>query len=129
MDVSFSGILTAAENLIGKESIEDICYSLQENCFSMLTEVTERAMAHLEKREVLLGGGVARNQRLKEMISSMAEERGATCFYPKDDLLVDNGAMIAWLGILMWESGIRMEIEETGIDQNFRTDEVEVRWH
>ncbi len=128
MDVAFSGILTAAKNSIGKESVENIGYSLQETCFSMLAEVTERAMAHLEKDEVLLGGGVAVNKRLREIISTMAEERGARCFYPSDELLVDNGAMMAWLGILMHKSGIKMKIDETNINQNFRTDEVEVKW-
>ncbi len=128
MDVSFSGILTAALHALKEHSIEDICYSLQETCFSMLAEVTERAMAHTEKDEVLLGGGVASNKRLQDIIKTMAEERGAKFFVPPRQYLVDNGAMIAWTAILMYESGYRMGIEETAIKQNFRTDEVEITW-
>ncbi|PKK81066.1 MAG: hypothetical protein CVT47_04360, partial [Thermoplasmata archaeon HGW-Thermoplasmata-2] len=77
MDVTFSGLMTAAFNLAEKNGIvlgtkprqhenpflSDLCYSLQETAFAALVEVTERAMAHTEKSEVLLTGGVARNRR------------------------------------------------------------------
>ena len=129
MDVSFSGIMTAAlEQRRKGASLEDIAFSVQETCFAMLTEVTERAMAHVGKDEVLLGGGVAQNARLREMISIMAEERGARMFVPDRRLCVDNGAMIAWLGDLMYSSGVRMTIADTEIEQRFRTDEVRVTW-
>jgi len=129
MDVSFSGILTAAEQLIKKgASMEDVCFSLQEVTFAMLTEVTERAMAYTKKSEVLLGGGVAQNGRLKKMVDDMARERGGRSFVPDGRLLQDNGAMIAWTGIIMHRSGVRMAVKETIINQRYRTDEVEVVW-
>ena len=129
MDVSFSGIMTAALALYKKgHRLEDIAMSVQETAFAMLTEVTERAMAHTGKHEVLLGGGVVQNQRLREMAGEMAEARGAEMFVPDRRLCVDNGAMIAWLGHLMYDSGTRMEISETKVRQKFRTDEVEVTW-
>jgi N6-L-threonylcarbamoyladenine synthase len=122
MDVAFSGILTAALQLKKKgASMEDLCFSLQEVCFSMLVEVAERAMAHVEKNEVLLGGGVVQNKRLQEMVRMMAEERGAKMFVPPGRLCIDNGAMIAWTGILM-------PVDDTSINQRFRTDEVDVTW-
>lgn len=129
MDIAFSGLLTTAgeQYRIG-EKLEDICYSIQETTFAALSEVTERAMAHTEKKEVLLGGGVAANTRLREMVQTMANERDASFFVPAKDLCVDNGAMIAWLGHLMYQSGSRMRIEESMIDQCFRTDMVEVTW-
>jgi glycoprotease/Kae1 family metallohydrolase len=129
MDIAFSGLLTAAGQYYEKgESLEDICYSIQETTFAALTEVTERAMAHTEKENVLLGGGVASNKRLCEMVQIMAEERGASFFVPTRDLCIDNGAMIAWLGILMYNSGIRLKVEDSFIDQRFRTDMVDVIW-
>ena len=129
MDISFSGIMTAALALKKKgHRLEDIAFSIQETCFAMLAEVTERAMAHVGKDEVLLGGGVAQNMRLREMINEMAEERGAEMFVPDRRLCMDNGAMIAWLGNLMYSSGVRMSIEDTTVEQRFRTDEVEVTW-
>ena len=129
MDLAFSGIMTAAlAHHARGESLEDICFSVQETCFAMLTEVTERAMAHIEKDEVLLGGGVVQNKRLRAMVNTMAEERGARMHVPEPKLCVDNGAMIAWTGLVMHHAGVRMEVSETKVDQRFRTDEVEVLW-
>ncbi|WP_400207563.1 bifunctional N(6)-L-threonylcarbamoyladenine synthase/serine/threonine protein kinase [Methanomethylophilus alvi] len=129
MDIAFSGILTAA--MAYKEKgcrLEDICFSVQETAFSMLTEVTERAMAHVGKSEVLLGGGVAQNGRLREMVGEMAKERGGRMFVPDRQFCRDNGAMIAWLGNLMYSSGVRMDVGDTEVRQRFRTDEVSVTW-
>ena len=129
MDISFSGILTAAVAYRDKGCrIEDICYSVQETTFSMLTEVTERAMAHIGKDEVLLGGGVAQNTRLREMVAEMAKERGAKMFVPERQFCRDNGAMIAWLGNIMYRSGVRMDIDDTEVRQRYRTDAVPVTW-
>jgi N6-L-threonylcarbamoyladenine synthase/N6-L-threonylcarbamoyladenine synthase/protein kinase Bud32 len=129
MDIAFSGLLTAAEQIYRNgEKLEDICFSIQETTFSALTEVTERAMAHTEKNQVLLGGGVAANKRLREMVQIMAKERNGSFFVPSKDLCIDNGAMIAWLGVLMYESGIRMKVENSFINQRFRTDMVDVTW-
>ncbi|TLZ81054.1 MAG: bifunctional N(6)-L-threonylcarbamoyladenine synthase/serine/threonine protein kinase [Methanobacteriota archaeon] len=129
MDVAFSGLLTAVLALRKQgASIEDLAFSMQEIAFAMLTEVTERAMAHLDNEEVLLGGGVARNRRLQAMIARMASDRGARMFVPPGDLCIDNGAMIAWTGLLMHRSGIRMGIDQTAVDQRFRTDQVAVSW-
>ncbi len=129
MDVSFSGMLTAAKNLFLKDAIkEDLCNSIQETAFAMLTEVTERAMAHTGIEEVLLGGGVASNKRLREMLNIMASARGAKFAVPPQKLCIDNGAMIAWMGLIMHEAGVKMEVAETVVLQKFRTDEVEVSW-
>ncbi len=128
MDIAFSGILTAAINKLNEERKEDIAYSVQETAFAMLTEVTERALTHLRKDEVLLAGGVARNKRLQEMLRIMTEERGATLYVPPGDLCVDNGAMIAYLGLLFLKHGRRMKLEETQVIQKFRTDAVVIPW-
>ena len=87
MDIAFSGLLTAAEQYYrANKNLEDICYSIQETTFAELTEVTERAMAHTEKDEVLLGGGVAANKKLREMVHTMAKERGASFFVPTKEV-------------------------------------------
>lgn len=130
MDMSFSGLLTAAINILheGKYSLEDLCFSLQEVVFSMLTEVTERALAHTEKPEVLLTGGVAANKRLQEMLKVMAEEHDAKfCVVPKQ-YAMDNGAMIAWTGILCYKFGMTIPIEKSFVKLKWRLDEVEVPW-
>src|SRR3989338_7143174 len=55
MDFSFSGILTKLERM--KNKPEDLCYSAQETVFAILTEASERALAHLNKKEFLVTGG------------------------------------------------------------------------
>ncbi len=130
MDLSFSGFLTAAVQLLrdGKHSLEDLCFSLQEVAFSMLAEVTERALAHTEKPEVLLTGGVAANKRLQSMLESIAEEHNARfCVVPKQYAL-DNGAMIAWTGILAFQHRVTLPLEKSFVKLKWRLDEVPVPW-
>jgi len=133
MDVSFSGMLTKLQQMFDKkqETIEDLSYSLQETVFAMLTEATERAIAHTGKKEVLMGGGVACNSRFQEMVKTMAEARGCKFFCPERTLLVDNAAMIGYLGIKMFNAGIfhtPEKLEELDIRPRERTDQVDVTW-
>jgi universal protein Kae1 len=127
-DMSFTGILTAAMTLHQKgATLEDLSFSLQETCFSMLCEVTERALAHVNAKEVLLAGGVGYNKRLQEMVKLVAEEHGARFDYPAK-YMGDNGVMIAMTGLKMHDAGIRMKAEESKVDPAQRTDDVEVGW-
>ena len=130
MDVSFSGMQTKLKQLFdsGKYSLEDLCFSLQETAFAMLLEVSERAMAHTGKTELLLGGGVACNTRLQEMAKKMCADRGAKCFILPNEFNVDNAAMIAWTGILQFKSGQKADVCLVDIDPQLRTDDVDVSW-
>ena len=134
MDVSFSGLLTNLEQKLrsGRYKLEDLSYSLQETAFPMLMEVSERAMAHLHKKELLLGGGVSCNKRLQEMGTMMCKERGAEFFCPERSFLVDNGAMIAWLGVLSRKHAVKWDKIEGNPKVNIfpyeRTDDIEVDW-
>lgn len=135
MDISLSGILTNLKQKFEskKYKTEDLCYSMQETVFAMLVETAERALAHTGKSELLLGGGVACNSRLQEMCRIMCGERKnkTKLFVPDNSVLTDNGAMIAYLGEIMFKSGIKVsgkEIEKLDIKPRQRTDEVEVKW-
>jgi len=129
MDVAFSGLLTNLKQKYDKKyKIEDLAYSLQEHAFAMLIEVAERAMAHLNKKELLLGGGVACNVRLQKMAKIMCKERKAKCFIPAKEFLVDNGGMIAYLGKKMFKSGIEVNPKKADINDSERTDQVNVKW-
>ncbi|MCX9085233.1 MAG: bifunctional N(6)-L-threonylcarbamoyladenine synthase/serine/threonine protein kinase [Candidatus Methanoperedens sp.] len=128
MDLSFSGLTTAAQESAKKFPLPDVCHSFQETAFSMLVEITERAIAHTGKREVLLAGGVGANSRLREMLGIMCEDRGIDFYVPEKQFMGDNGAMIAYLGLLMYRSGYRTSIAESKVNPNFRPDEEKVRW-
>lgn len=129
MDLSFSGLLTAAiRKYESGAALEDVCYSLQETTFAMLVEVTERALAHSKKSEVLLVGGVAANQRLREMLEVMTQEHYADFFMPEMKYCGDNGAMNAWLGLLMCRHAKNLNMADTHVIQRYRTDQVDVPW-
>lgn len=123
MDLSFAGISTSAVKKFKEgKSVQDVCFSLQETCFAMLVEVTERALAHTGKKEVLVVGGVAANKRFAEMLDIMCRERGAKAFAVPLEYAGDGGAMIAWVGMLS-----KKECKET-VDPKWRADEVDVLW-
>ena len=129
MDISVGGILTNLKQKYdsNKFTKEDLAYSTQETVFAMLLEVTERAMAHCQKKELLLGGGVACNTRLQEMSEIMCKERDAKFFVPSRNVLVDNGLMIAWQGILQKKQATK-DYSSLDIKPKERTDEVTVKW-
>ena len=66
----------------------------------MLEEIIEQAMAHCDKNDVPIVGGVGCNKWLQEMMRTMCSERGGNLFATDDRYCVDNGAMIACTGLL-----------------------------
>lgn len=134
MDVSFSGLLSYVEKeapkllASGAATVEDLCYSLQETVFAMLVEITERAMAHAGRQDVLIVGGVGCNVRLQDMMADMCAARGGRVHGMDSRYCIDNGAMIAQAGILSYQFGDITSLEDSTCTQRFRTDEVYVRW-
>lgn len=135
MDVSMSGLLShveeAAPRLLASNAatVPDLCHALQETVFAALVEVTERAAAHVGVADVLVVGGVGCNERLQEMLSIMAQERGGTLYATDDRYCVDNGAMVAWPGLLALGAGVPVPpLGETTVTQRYRTDEPVVAW-
>lgn len=129
MDLCFAGTAIAAQRLVESGvPFPEVCHSLQETAFAALVETAERALAHTQKTELVLGGGVACNQRLQDMARSMCAERGADFFCPPRGVLVDNGAMIAWNGLLKLNAGDPTPLESSSIRPYERTDQVAVTW-
>ena len=128
MDVEYSGIITKAIQLY-KQGVkkEDLCFSLQETMFSMLTEVSERALAHTDKNGLLLIGGVAANKRLIEMLQIMCIERNAKFEVVPIKFSGDNAAMIAWTGILEYKKNKKdydsLDVKKIGINPKWRIDD------
>ncbi|CAL5349392.1 unnamed protein product [Camellia sinensis] len=134
MDVLFNGILsyleaTTEEKLKNNEcTIANLCYSLQETVFPMLVEITKRAMAHCDKKDVLIVGDMGYNECLQEMIRIMYLQRGGKLFATDDRYCVDNGAMVAYTGLLDYANETSTPLEESTFTQRFRTDEVLAIW-
>ena len=129
MDLVFAGLLTEAQKKIGKENENDLCYSFMHTALAMVCEVTERALAHTEKNEVLVTGGVAASAALAQMLQTLCDERDARLFIVPREYAMDNGAMIAWQGMLEHTHGRKQALAETRVNQGYRTDHVDVFWN
>jgi glycoprotease/Kae1 family metallohydrolase len=126
MDFSFTGLLTHASKMKGKHNDKDICFSVQETAYAMLTEATERALLLTNSKELCVCGGVAQSKRLKRMLKGMAEEHNIKFGYAEDTFNADNGAMIALVAEQMLAHGRKAKLQECGIEQRYRIDEVKL---
>ena len=126
MDFSFTGLLTHAARLSKTHSVKDMCYSVQETAFAMLTEAVERALLLTNSRELCVCGGVAQSRRLKEMLGMMCSEHGIKFGYAADEFNADNGGMIAFVAARMLEHGKHTSIEKCTTEQRYRIDSAEV---
>ncbi|HXW37754.1 MAG TPA: KEOPS complex N(6)-L-threonylcarbamoyladenine synthase Kae1 [Nitrososphaerales archaeon] len=128
-DVSFSGLLTSAKRMLdGRVPFEDVCFSLQETAFAMMVEVTERALAFTQKREVMVVGGVSANRRLSSMITEMSGRHGSEFSSVPLSYSGDCGAQIAWTGMLADSAGVKVPVESAGVRQSWRLDTAEIPW-
>jgi N6-L-threonylcarbamoyladenine synthase len=128
-DVSYSGLLTAVKQQFDNGAeLKDLCYSLQEVAFAMLTEATERALAHTERSELLVTGGVAANKRLQAMLQEVCQDHGATLYIVPLIYSGDCGAQIAWTGILAYQNGLHVSVEASVVHPKWRFDTVHIPW-
>ncbi|WP_440059023.1 KEOPS complex N(6)-L-threonylcarbamoyladenine synthase Kae1 [Thermogladius sp. 4427co] len=133
-DLSFSGLLTAALSVARKyaksdrKKLGDVCLSLRETAFNMLVEVAERVLLTSGKKSILLVGGVASNIYLNTKLELMASEHGVVFRSTPTDYSGDNGAMIAYTGLLNYLYGVTVEPLKAYVRQRWRIDEVEIPW-
>ncbi|MHA1168805.1 MAG: KEOPS complex N(6)-L-threonylcarbamoyladenine synthase Kae1 [Candidatus Hodarchaeales archaeon] len=130
MSMSFSGLLSATVRLSRETGtqIPDLCYSLQEIAFSMLTEATERALLATGKETIMVTGGVAANSVLRKKLSLMADENKKRFVAVPVSLAGDNGVMIAYNGLLHYEQGDFLAIKDSVVNPRWRIDEVDCPW-
>jgi N6-L-threonylcarbamoyladenine synthase len=82
----------------------------------------------LQKIAVLLVGGVASNKILRDKMTIMTRLHGARYGDTPPEYAGDNGAMIAYTGLLLYRYGITSKPEETIVRQRWRLDEVDLPW-
>jgi glycoprotease/Kae1 family metallohydrolase len=124
MNFAFAGLLTSAVREVGRRKTADICHSLMETSFAELCEAAERALCLTGKKEVAVCGGVAQNQRFCEMLSIVCKEHGARFGVVAPEYNADNGAMIAYAGILERARAKRENISALAPNGYWRIDEV-----
>src|ERR671930_1575253 len=130
-DVSLSGLLTTAIRTASDKNslLPDVCYSLQETAFAMLTETIERAISFTDKREMIIVGGVAANKRLSQMLEMACRRQNGILYICPINFSGDNGAQIAWTGILDYiTTKKQVSIEKSFIRQSWRVDTIDIGW-
>ena len=101
-DFSFSGIKTAVLNIANKEKDklrrDDMCTSFENNVVEVLTDHVVEAAKNLKIDKIVLAGGVAANDRLRQVFKAKAEENNIKSYIPNLEYCTDNAAMIAIAG-------------------------------
>ena len=100
-DFSFSGLKTAVLNYLnqarqkGEEIVvEDVAASFQQAVIEVLVDKSIRLAKERKTDKIVLAGGVAANQGLRELLSKRGKEENIEIFYPSIKLCTDNAAMI-----------------------------------
>ena len=112
LDMSFSGLKTAAINLIHNArqkgealAVEDLCADFSAAVSDMLVPRTMQALKLTGYDKLAVAGGVAANSRIRRDILAAAEKVGATVYMPPARLCGDNGAMIGSQAYYEYQAG------------------------
>lgn len=106
LNFSFSGLKTFVFNKIKKLNINDykikanIAYSFEKAIIDTLIIKTQRALEVTKHKNLIISGGVSANKKLRFKFKEVFKKKKINIFYPSYDLCTDNGAMIAYVGML-----------------------------
>ena len=111
LDFSFSGVKTSVGNYVNQAkqrneevNIADICASFQEAIADVLVEKTLAAARISGVDQIVLAGGVAANQRLRDLMNSRGQKENFSVFLPPKEYCTDNAAMIAVAGYHLFKN-------------------------
>ena len=104
---SFAGLKSAVQRAVasGDFRSEDIAASFQQAVVDCLVDRTRRAIESSDSPTLVVAGGVAANQAIRNALSKLAESHGRRFSVPPGWLCTDNAAMIAWAGAERFAAG------------------------
>ncbi|MDR0805256.1 MAG: tRNA (adenosine(37)-N6)-threonylcarbamoyltransferase complex transferase subunit TsaD [Enterobacteriaceae bacterium] len=112
MDFSFSGLKTFAANTIRQSGDDgqtkaDIARAFEDAVVDTLAIKCRRALEETGFNRLVIAGGVSANRALRHKLAEMMKQRKGEVFYARPEFCTDNGAMIAYAGM------IRLKAEES----------------
>jgi len=112
LDFSFSGLKTSVVNKVNQfrqknmaVPVADICASFEAAVVDVLTRKTVLAATQNGHKRVVMGGGVACNQRLRREMARLCTKHGMELFIPEPIFCTDNAAMIGLAGLYQYKAG------------------------
>jgi len=116
-DFSFSGLKTAVLNYLNQEkqkgqeiSIENVAASFQQAVLDILVDKSFKLANETGSKKIVLAGGVAANQGLREMMEARGTKEGIQIYYPSRILCTDNAAMIGSAAYYNYRKGLISEL-------------------
>ena len=110
LDFSFSGLKTAVitgirDLELDEQAKADVAWEFQQAIVDTLIGKSLRAVEETGIRRLVVAGGVGANRQLRSQLAEAAQAAGAEVFYPRLEFCTDNGAMIAYAGMLRLAAG------------------------
>ncbi|CNH01398.1 putative DNA-binding/iron metalloprotein/AP endonuclease [Yersinia thracica] len=115
LDFSFSGLKTFAANTIRSNGDDDqtradIARAFEDAVVDTLAIKSKRALDQTGFKRLVIAGGVSANRTLRSKLAEMMQKRGGEVFYARPEFCTDNGAMIAYAGLIRLKSGVNSEL-------------------
>jgi len=109
LDFSFSGLKTFAANTVRANNSDpqthaDIARAFEDAVVDTLAIKCKRALDHTGFKRLVMAGGVSANRTLRAKLAEMMQKRGGAVFYARPEFCTDNGAMIAYAGMVRLSS-------------------------
>jgi N6-L-threonylcarbamoyladenine synthase len=134
LDFSFAGLKTAVARWVeAREAagepvpVADVAASFQEAVVDVLTRKAVQACQRNDVTDLIIGGGVAANSRLRSLAAERCEAAGIKVRVPRPGLCTDNGAMVAALGAEIVSRGLPPSPLDLPADSSLPVTEVLVR--
>lgn len=110
LDFSFSGLKTHALKILAAAGNDskvkaDIACAFELAVADTLSIKCRRALMQTGLKRLVVAGGVGANRRIRSTLRAMAASAGADVFYPRPEFCTDNGAMIAYAGLVRLRTG------------------------
>ncbi|MGC6388029.1 tRNA (adenosine(37)-N6)-threonylcarbamoyltransferase complex transferase subunit TsaD [Ewingella sp. S1.OA.A_B6] len=115
LDFSFSGLKTFAANTVrandgDPQTHADIARAFEDAVVDTLAIKCKRALDHTGFKRLVMAGGVSANRTLRAKLAEMMQKRGGAVFYARPEFCTDNGAMIAYAGMVRMNTGATQDL-------------------